>query len=640
VHDDGIARVYDALPHEGGIEPYFPPIYKDTFRFIRGDESNPDKTPLTPGTLAVLGAWNLKIQPVNLSAEEHIPDLRDFVAGDMLTKARQDIKNAELAIESSRRWLERARVEFAAAPTPTKEQNTEPAKKKKPEVAFKDVQAILTIKCRQCHGGSTQATSRSGLMLTSEAGALEGGYKYGPAVIPGRSTESPLIRYISGDLKPRMPIEGAPVTSAEAAKLGKWIDGIVEEPAVTLRKAEERVALAEKHLESAKLFVPALEARMAADREKYLHPGEKEKIEKLGEAAQKEEKKYSAALAKEEMLEAQQLLGSDKAAAAKTKLEAAAKALGQGAVNYTPAVEEFPTTSTGRRTALAEWLTSRDNPLPARVAINDIWLRHFGKPIVATVSNFGQNGAKPSDQRLLDWLAADFMENRWSMKRLHRMLLTSKAYRMASSGIVLSEANRKIDPENKFFWRMNPHRMEAETVRDAVLEQAGLLDLTMGGPDIDGNQAFYSRRRSLYLRQTPDSQAEILRLFDQPVPTDCYVRTESIIPQQALAGANSTFFAETSRLLATSLSAKHAGDDDFVRAAFQTILNAPPTILELTESRKFLASQTELLAQPAKLTRFSEVADTRVAPAADAKARAREDLIHALLNHNEFITVR
>ncbi len=634
-HDDGIARVYESAPHEGGIEPYFPAIYKDTFRFIRGEETNPDKTPLTPGTPSVLGAWNLKIQPVTLKPEEHIPDLRDFVGTDMLAKARQDIKDAELAIQSSTRNLERVRAEFAA-------HKDQPAidKNKKPTVAFKDVQSILNVKCSQCHGGTTQATSRSGLILTSQAGALQGGYKYGPAIIPGRSAESPLMRYISGDLSPRMPIEGGAVGSAEAAKLSKWIDEIVEEPAVSLRRAEERLAVANLHLESVKLFLPALEARVAADREKYLRPNEKEKLEKLTESAQKAEQKYVAAFASEATVEAQQLLGTDKAGAAKTKLEAAAKALGQAALTYSPVVEVYPETSSGRRTALADWLVSKDNPLPARVAVNDMWLRHFGKPLVATVANFGRNGAKPSNQALLDYLAVDFMENGWSMKKLHRTLLTSKAYRTASSGVALSEANKQIDPDNKLFWHMNARRMEAETIRDAVLFQAGLLDLTTGGPDIDENQAFDSRRRSLYLRQTPDSQAEFLRLYDQPMPNDCYIRLESIIPQQALASANSTFFQEASRLLAKSLNTSNAADDSFVRAAFNTILGAPPTAVELAESRKFLTSQSALLAQPERLTRFSEVVDTHVPPALDARQRARENLIHALLNHNEFVTVR
>jgi hypothetical protein len=437
-----------------------------------------------------------------------------------------------------------------------------------------------------------------------------------------------------------MPVEGGPVSAAEADKLAKWIDGIVEEPAKTLRRAEERLAVAKLRLESARLYLPALEARLAADHEKYLHPDQKEKIESLSDAAQKAEQKYAVAFANESILEAQQLLGTDKAGAAKTKLEAGAKAIGQSSVTYSPVMEVYPETSSGRRRALAEWLVSKENPLPARVAVNDIWLRHFGAPIVPTVSNFGRNGVKPSDQRLLDWLAVDFMENGWSMKKLHRTILTSKAYRMVSSGAALSEADRKIDRDNKFFWHMNPRRMEAETIRDAVLYQAGVLDFTTGGPDIDESQAFDSHRRSLYLRQTPDSQAEFLRLYDQPIPNDCYVRPESIIPQQALASANSTFIQETSRLLAKSLNDRHAGDDDFIRAAFDTILGAPPTAMEVTESRKFLASQSALLSESQRLTRFSDVIETHVPPAASAGQRARESLIHALLNHNEFITIR
>jgi hypothetical protein len=112
------------------------------------------------------------------------------------------------------------------------------------------------------------------------------------------------------------------------------------------------------------------------------------------------------------------------------------------------------------------------------------------------------------------------------------------------------------------------------------------------------------------------------------------------MPQQALASANSTFFEESSRMIAKSLSAKYSADDEFIRAAFNTILGAPPAALELAESRKFLASQSALLAQPEHLTRFGEIADARIAPATDSRQRAREDLVHALMNHNEFITVR
>src|SRR5262249_41933583 len=141
----------------------------------------------------------------------------------------------------------------------------------------------------------------------------------------------------------------------------------------------------------------------------------------------------------------------------------------------------FPTTSTGRRLALARWIADRQNPLTARVAMNHLWLRHFGKAIVPTVFDFGRNGRPPSHPALLDWLAAEFMDRDWSMKKLHRLMVTSSAYRMDS---VNDGPGRALDPDNRWLWRMNSRRMEAELVRDSVLHVAGNLDLTMGGPDI------------------------------------------------------------------------------------------------------------------------------------------------------------
>ncbi len=277
----------------------------------------------------------------------------------------------------------------------------------------------------------------------------------------------------------------------------------------------------------------------------------------------------------------------------------AAKALAQAAENYTPVFEFYPAESPGRRTALAKCLTSRDNPLTARVAINHIWLRHFGKPFVRTVTNFGRNGAKPVNQPLLDWLAVELMENGWSMKHIHRLILTSSAYRMASTG-----------PDTEHFTRVAPHRMEAEVLRDSVLYLAGVLDESESGSDIDENDALKSRRRSLYIRQSPETRAEFLKLFDQPDPTDCYVRTESVIPQQALAVANSSLSLDAARLLADRLGSK----PDFISAAFETVTGVAPTADEVAESRRFLASL--------------------------APEKARVMFVHALLNHNEFVTIR
>src|SRR5262249_49489606 len=132
----------------------------------------------------------------------------------------------------------------------------------------------------------------------------------------------------------------------------------------------------------------------------------------------------------------------------------------------------FPATSSGRRSALARWLTDPQNPLTARVAVNHIWARHFGKPLVSSVFDFGRKGAAPTHPDLLDFLAVELRESGWSMKHLHRLMVTSSTYRLVSSSAG-AEENRKIDPENRHYWRMNPVRMEGEVIRDSLLHLSG-----------------------------------------------------------------------------------------------------------------------------------------------------------------------
>jgi hypothetical protein len=266
--------------------------------------------------------------------------------------------------------------------------------------------------------------------------------------------------------------------------------------------------------------------------------------------------------------------------------------------------------SSGRRTALARWISSRDNPLTARVAMNHIWLRTFGKALVPTVFDFGRNGTPPSHPDLLDWLATEFMEKGWSMKAIQRLMVTSSTYRMRSSASGPPGRNTNVDPENKYLWRMNPRRMEAEVVRDSILAVSGQLDPQMGGPEIDEMQGFESRRRSLYFRHSPDTQMEFLKMFDGASPAECYLRNESVVPQQALALANSQLSRDQSRILARRLSTEPA----FIQAAFQTVLGRPPSADELATSERFLQRQ------PAE--------------------QARESLVHVLLNHNDFVTIR
>jgi hypothetical protein len=235
------------------------------------------------------------------------------------------------------------------------------------------------------------------------------------------------------------------------------------------------------------------------------------------------------------------------------------------------------------------------------------------------------------------------MQDNWSMKRMHRLMVTSATYRMRSSSGDADNPNAKIDPENRYLWRMNPRRLEAETIRDSLLYLAGELDQASGGPDIDEQQAETQHRRSLYFRHTPDSQALFLKLFDQPDPTDCYQRNESIVPQQALAAANSNLSFSVARLLARRIDGTPGGkksDAAFIQTAFETILGEPPGADEAAASQEFLASEVKLFRDRTKLTVFQGARAAAVAPDAGPEARARENLAHALLNHSEFVTLR
>ena len=333
------------------------------------------------------------------------------------------------------------------------------------------------------------------------------------------------------------------------------------------------------------------------------------------------------------------------------KVQEAEKALAEAdkiyrqpaSTKYSPRkMASYPATSTGRRLALARWIADRKNPLTARVAMNHIWLRHFGQPIVPTVFDFGRNGQPASHPALLDWLAAEFMQQNWSMKAMHRLLVTSSAYRMAGTA---DPDNAAIDPENRYLWRMNSKRMEAEIVRDSVLAAAGQLDRTLGGPELDHNLGLSTRRRSLYYRHAPEKMMEFLTLFDAANVTECYRRTESIVPQQALALSNSTQVLAQARLLARKLAENigpvtSATQPAFVKAGFEHVLCRPPTAQEQAFCQDFLEKQVRLLAERKGLTPFTGGASSPVPPAADPQLRAREDLIHVLFNHNEFVTIR
>lgn len=308
---------------------------------------------------------------------------------------------------------------------------------------------------------------------------------------------------------------------------------------------------------------------------------------------------------------------------------------------YTPrSTLAFPAESTGRRTALAQWLTAPQHPLTARVAVNHIWARHFGTGIVPTTSDFGRNGRKPSHPLLLDWLATELQRNHWQMKPIHRLIVMSDAYRRAST---TSPESQKHDPDNLALSRYPSRRIEAELVRDNVLWVSGALDETMGGADIDQNLGLTSRRRSLYLRTAAEKQTEFLQVFDAPSVTECYERRQSVMPQQALALANSSLSLQQARMLARNLS-QQAGADNvkFIQEAFLRVLARPVKPNEIKTCADFLTEQTLLLKKltvGTKLTGNTDLKDT-TRPAEEPDLRARENLIHVLFNHNDFLTIR
>ena len=430
-----------------------------------------------------------------------------------------------------------------------------------------------------------------------------------------------------------------------------------------------KTALTEARLNTAEAERASVLARLAADEAKFGTPSNaRSDTNVLARAASKAERQFKLFAAKEALAKADADVATaktnataakdDKAKAdtkaaltkAETAFTAAKKsvtdaetALAKDSTDYTAFSPVYPRESTGRRKALAEWITSRDNPLTARVAVNHIWARHFHEPLVASVFDFGRSGKLPTHPELLDWLAAEFMESGWSMKHLHRLIVTSAAYRRASSfeGVSVRGSESRgtksltlssprtltpaltTDPENKLLWRMNPGRMEAEVVRDSILHLAGALDPRMGGQELENKDALTTTRRSLYYSFNPESdgRSEFSALFDAPDPNECYRRTRSVIPQQALALTNSKLVHDHTSALAKRLGAPASDNAAFITAAFEQILTRPPSRAELAECEAFLQQQS-------------------TAAPKDGETRARESLVRALLNQNDFLTVR
>lgn len=255
--------------------------------------------------------------------------------------------------------------------------------------------------------------------------------------------------------------------------------------------------------------------------------------------------------------------------------------------------------STGRRSALAAWIGSKGNPLTARVMMNRLWQHHFGRGIVRTSENFGRLGEQPTHPELLNWLAAEFMDGDWKIKRMHKLIMMTRTYQMSSQG---QHAGLEKDAANNLFWRFNLRRLTAEEVRDSAIHLTGRLNLKMGGPSIYtdvpmevlatasrpqaawGNSSPEERnRRSVYVVVKRSLNEPILRAFDM-ADTDghCSVRFSSILPTQSLTMLNSKFFNDIAIAFALRVQGK-AGDDleRQIERVLALTFNRPPSREEI-----------------------------------------------------------
>ena len=303
--------------------------------------------------------------------------------------------------------------------------------------------------------------------------------------------------------------------------------------------------------------------------------------------------------------------------------------------------------TSGRRLALAEWIASRDNPLTARVIVNRVWHHHFGRGIVRTLDNLGRMGDAPTHPELLDWLAVEFMDRGWSIKALHRLLMTSEAYRMASSHH--DEASAAADPENRLLWRYRPQRLEAEALRDAIMTVSGGIDLTVGGPPVfphipedilrtsggkglwcgsppdgepvvaphegvwcvepDGPEVW---RRSVYVYRRRSLGFPFFDTFDLPDQNQtAAARNVSTVSTQALTLLNNPFVLNQARLFAARLERAAPGDvEGQIELAYRLALTRPPTAREAAVASELIGGQSPV------------------------------DFAHVILNLNEFLYLR
>lgn len=545
---DGIPRVFDAAPE------------MPTYRFVRGDESKPDKTsPVQPGTPALFNFKDLRIESIALPMEASVPERQPWVIASHVESARR-------AVQAARDNVLKASEKANAAAKKTADTGDAPP----------DKNHLAAV-------GAEGDVRLAGLALARAEAELLSVEKRADAMLEEWASSSGSVN------KPQSVKVESAVRAERMAVLAAAEYRVAEMEAKLTLVAGDKRALVEKDLKAARDTHAKAAVRAAGPVEK------EDRFEAL----------YGAKWTP-------------------TRFLSSAKD------DPAPA---FPKESTGRRKALAEWITDGQNPLTARVAVNHIWTRHMGVPLVQNPFEFGRKTPQPVHLELLDWLASELVESGWSMRHLHKLIVSSSAYRMSSS-LAGAEDSHSKDPDNVQIWRRIPVRVEAEVVRDSILALAGTLDSRLGGPSVPSSGQSDSKRRSLYFFHSNNERNLFLTTFDEAGVKECYRRDQSIVPQQALALVNSALVLDASSQIANRLlrslqeetdALNGVKDADFVRLAYRAILGAEAGAREVAACERAMEAWRRAAARADKLDK-----------SADPRAR----LVWVLLNHNDFVTLR
>lgn len=313
-----------------------------------------------------------------------------------------------------------------------------------------------------------------------------------------------------------------------------------------------------------------------------------------------------------------------------------------GVVEPMQIISPRPGETSGNRLALARWLSQPNHPLTSRVMVNRLWMHHFGRGLVPTPANFGTTGARPSHPNLLDWLAVEFVSSGWSLKHLHRLMMTSQAYRQSSR---ISEITLQKDPENKLLSRMPLRRMSAEVLYDSVLHATGRLDLKPYGPPaevevLDSGEAVAkgSRegwRRAVYTLRRRSTPVTLMDAYDLPqLSPNCTERSRSTVATQALQLMNGSTVRSHAQYLAGRLMDEHPDDRTRqIEELYLRLYSRPPTSEEPAAVERNLAALQEHWG-----TQLDERNDSPPR-AFTARWRALGSVAHAMLNSNEFVYI-